>query len=158
MKTKRPTTNIVKCKRATPKLNDEKTKKRKKKAGHLSFLIHYITLSIFIVDYIWSSYFYNKNKHKLNIYPVCYEKLLQHPVLEIKKICSFCEISFNENMLFAMGKPSSHTGKIAFGVDKKRLFAWQTKLSKFDLYLITFLTKKSMKMLGYKFQGFDSKC
>lgn len=61
-------------------------------------------------------------------------------------------------MLNAVGKASSHNGEIKSGVDKKRLSAWKKRISKVDIFLITWLTKKSMKKLGYEFKGFDINC
>jgi len=140
------------------KVNDEATVIRKQKAGFLSFLVHYGTLGIFIFEYIWSSSFFAKYKNALNIYPVCYENLLLDPGKEVRKICEFCEIPFEQKMLNAVGKPSSHNGEIKSGVDKKRLSAWKKRISKVDIFLITWLTKKSMKKLGYEFKGFDINC
>lgn len=140
------------------KVNDEATVIRKKKMGFLSGLVHYGTLGLFIFEYMWSSSFFIKNKKALNIYPVCYEKLLMEPEKEIRKICEFCEIPFEKELLTATGKPSSYTGRIISGVDIKRLSAWKKRITKFDVYLITLLTKKSMKKLGYRFEGFDIKC
>ena len=140
------------------KVNDEASVIRKKKLGFLSGLVHYGTLGFFVFEYIWFSSFFIKNKKALNIYPVCYENLLMEPEKEIRKICEFCEIPFEKKMLAATGKPSSYTSKITSGVDIKRLFAWKKRITKFDVYLITLLTKKSMKKLGYKFKGFDIDC
>ena len=140
------------------KVNDEASVIRKKKLGFLSGLVHYGTLGFFVFEYIWFSSFFIKNKKVLNIYPVCYENLLMEPEKEIRKICEFCEIPFEKKMLAATGKPSSYTSKITSGVDIKRLFAWKKRITKFDVYLITLLTKKSMKKLGYKFKGFDIDC
>ena len=140
------------------KVNDEATRIRKKRAGPLSFLVHYGTWGVFIFEYIWSSYFFIKNREALNIHAVCYERLLLEPEKEIKQICDFCDIPFEKEMLTATGKPSSHTGKITSRLDRKRLSAWKNRINPFDIFLISLLTKKSMKKLGYELEGLDIKC
>lgn len=131
------------------KVNDEETRRRKKKLRLLSPFIHYVTLLFFILEYNWSARVYQKYKNHSNFYKIRYEDLIINPDNYIKEICDFCEVGFYKNMLNAFGKPSSFTGKIKKGVNVSRVFRWEKRLHKFDKCLITFLTKKSMKILGY---------
>jgi len=122
------------------KLNDEATRRRKKYFG---FIIHYITLFAFIIEYIWMGYFYKKNKHKL--YKINYEDLILNPENELKKLCIFSEIPFEQDMLIADGKESSHSEKNSKGIDESRLKSWKKKLTPFDTKLIKFLTQSTTK-------------
>ena len=131
------------------KVYDEATTARKKKAGFLWFVVHYLTLGFFIFEYIWYARIYNKHKKGLSLFPVCYEDLVSNPEYEIKKICRNCEIPFDTKMLSAEGKPSSHDGKRYCGADKTRLETWKNRLTPWDIKLINVLTRKSMILLGY---------
>jgi len=123
------------------KLNDEATRKRKKKLG---FIIHYITLFIFVADYIWLSKYYKKNRDLF--YFTDYNQLILNPEVALSNICNYCEIKIEDSMFSAFGKPSSHTGEIKKGFDTSRIDNWKNKLSKFDIWLINILTKRSRKL------------
>jgi hypothetical protein len=125
------------------KLNDEATQRRKIRFG---FLIHYITLFIFIVDYVNLARYYSKNK--LLFYKINYEDFIMRPDKELINLCTYCEIPYEEEMLDAIGKPSSHTGIVSKGVDEKRVSQWEHKLSKFDRKLIELTTYYSRKKLA----------
>ncbi|UBM62454.1 sulfotransferase [Candidatus Sulfidibacterium hydrothermale] len=125
------------------KLNDEATRKRKKKFG---FIIHYITLLLFITDYVWLAKYYKNNKELF--FFVDYNHLILNPEYELKKICNYCEINLQQTMFSVFGKPSSHssTGELKKGFDKTRMDKWKNKLSKFDIWLINFFTSKNFKV------------
>ncbi len=122
------------------KVNDEATKRRKKRFG---FVAHYITLFAFIFEYIWLARYYKRNKNVF--YKINYEDIVLDTEKELKDLCSYCEIPYELSMLQACGKASSHTGEIAVGVDKSRIESWKNKLTSFDRWLIEFFTKFSTK-------------
>jgi len=124
------------------KVNDEATKRRKKRFG---FIAHYITLFAFIFEYMWMVNFYKKNINMF--YKVDYEDIVLDAENELRSLCDFCEIPFESKMLEACGKPSSHTGEIKIGVDRSRVDSWKKKLSSFDIWLIEFFTKSSAKVM-----------
>lgn len=131
------------------KLNDEATKRRKSKLTVFSPFIHYLTLIFFIIDYIWSGMYYIKHLRKKPLYKVKYEDLVSDAENYVREICKFCEIPFERQMMTAHGKPSSHNGLIRHGFSKQRAERWKKRLSWFDKRLITVLTKRAMKVLGY---------
>ena len=131
------------------KLNDEATKRRKLKAGVFKFIIHYVTMLFFLFDFISFSKTFKKNIKKPNIYKISYENIGSNPEKEIKKLCDFVDIKFEEEMLKACGKPSSHNGKIKYGFDEKRIYKWKTVLNKFDKFIVNNLCKNAMNRIGY---------
>lgn len=103
-----------------------------------------------VTQYIWSSSIHIKYKNLDNYALFRYEDLLLNPKKVIKDLCSFIEIDFNERMLYpGPEQPSSITGKTASGFDKNAAIRWKNEISKFDDKLITLLTKKYMRQLGY---------
>lgn len=127
------------------KLNDDATKKRKKKFG---FIAHYLTLFAFIFEYIWLSLFYKKNKELF--YLIDYSEMISRPNIVLPELCDFCEIENEPDMYKAFGKASSHTGKVEKGFDASRVEKWKKVLNKFDVWLITSLTNKSRKRFFYE--------
>jgi len=103
-----------------------------------------------VTQYIWSAKIHSKYKNLKNYTLFRYEDLLVNPEKVINKLCEFCEIRPNRKMFYpSEGQPSSITGKKIKGFDKEAAIRWQKIISPFDKKLITFLTKKSMKKLGY---------
>lgn len=129
------------------KLHDEATEKRKRCSGIFRFIIHYFTMFFFVLDYIWFSRIVHKNKD--SGYTIKYEKMLLRPEEEIRSLCEFLEIPFDPEMLKAGGKPSSHDGDNNYGFNKSRIDKWKNILNRFDRFLVTSLSGKAMKRLGY---------
>ena len=118
----------------------------------LRFLIVKLRIYFLVFQYVWESKIHMKyNKHK-NYALFCYEDLLVNPEEVIKKMCAFAELDYLDIMLSpdpTKNQPSSLTGKIAMGFDKTGAIRWRDVISKFDKTMITLITKKSMKRLGY---------
>ncbi len=122
------------------KVNDEATIRRKKRFG---FIAHYITLFAFVSEYIWLAIFYKKNKD--GFYKINYEDIILDTEKELKNLCTYCEIPYEQSMIEVCGKASSHIGEVTIGVDKTRLESWKNKLTPFDRWIIELFTKSSVK-------------
>ena len=120
------------------KIYDSATIRRKKRMG---FVIKYITLIAFLMDYIWLARFYDDNK-KL-FYLIFYEDLVGNPKEEINKLCLYCEIEMEENMMFANGKSSSHQSEKKRSFDQSKINIGIDRLNMFDKWLIGLFTKRS---------------
>jgi hypothetical protein len=131
------------------KLSDEATKRRKSQGLIRCFFIHYATLLFFVIEYIWSSRIYRKWREDLRIYLVRYEDLANDPKAVISDLCTFCNIQQSEEMLSVTGKVSSFNKKKHKGAHKDSMNKWKTQLCSFDKWLITVLTKRSMRRFGY---------
>jgi len=121
-----------------------------RKYPRMTFLIRKIMICFVVVQYHWTSQLHCKYKDIDNYALFLYEDLLADPEKIIKKLCDFIEIDFDKKMLEPeKAQESSVTGRRAIGFDKKAATRWETIISPFDKWLITMLTKKSMKKFGY---------
>jgi hypothetical protein len=83
-----------------------------------------------------------------------YEDLLAEPEKVLRELCGFIEVDFIDEMLEPEKgrhehQPSSLTGKRQKAFDAKAATRWQTVISPIDNLVISFLTKGSMRKLGY---------
>lgn len=83
-----------------------------------------------------------------------YEDLLARPRETLEQLCEFINVEFNSILLHPeaglhLHQPSSLTGKQTKSFDPAAAIRWQSVIPAFDEYLITRLTAKSMKILGY---------
>lgn len=132
------------------KLNDHATKRRKFNLKIFSPIIHYITLFWFVFEFNWSiNYFVKYLKRQRDVYNLKYEDLVSDPKKNIRNICNFCEIPFEETMFTAHGKPSSYDGLIQYGVSSDKIYQWKKVLNRFDKIFITIFTKNAMKKIKY---------
>jgi hypothetical protein len=132
------------------KVNDDATRLRKKKYRFFGPLIHFGTQLFFVIEYIWSCRFYVKYKGKKNYYKVRFEDLVTNPTYYLKELCNFCELEYDPSMMYPFGKPSSYDQRLRWGFDKTAAFRWKKTQTDFETKWITFLTRSSMKKLGYK--------
>lgn len=130
------------------KINDDATKARKQKFLLLSPIIHYMTILGFVYDY-YLFYLLVKKKRDKQILLVRYEDIVIDPVTMLLSICSHCEIPYEEKMISALGKSSSFEATKLTGLDESRINKWKLHLNRFDRWLITFLSCRSLKYFGY---------
>jgi len=131
------------------KSNDEFTKKLRNKYKKIEKIILIVTLIRTIFEYNWSRRIHIKHRKDENYMLLRYEDLISEPEKNIKKLCSFLEISFEQDMLFPSGKPSSHTNDRITGFDKNRIDVWKTKIHNWEIGLIDFFAKKSLDEFNY---------
>lgn len=131
------------------KVNDEATKLRKNNHKLFSHFIHLGTQLFFVSEFLWSCRIDTQYKYKRNYLKVRFEDLVTNPVHYVKEMCNFCELEYDAAMMHPIGKPSSHDGRKRCGFDKLVLTRWEKALSPFETKWITYLTKNSMKRLGY---------
>lgn len=132
------------------KLNDEATKRRKKSFGLFSWLVHYSTIFFFAMDFNWYSKIIEKHHDKEYSYAIKYEDIGLDSEKEIRKLSDFLEVPYEEKMLSACGKPSSHGGETKYGFDKSKIEKWRVVLNKFDKFFIRVFCSNSMRRIGYK--------
>jgi hypothetical protein len=83
-----------------------------------------------------------------------YEDLLAEPEKTLRDLCQFIDIEFTGDLLrpekgIHLHQPSSLTGKQQKAFDPNAAVRWRDVMPAFDKWLITTLTKGSMKILGY---------
>jgi|SaaInlStandDraft_6_1057023.scaffolds.fasta_scaffold93140_1 omega-hydroxy-beta-dihydromenaquinone-9 sulfotransferase len=77
-----------------------------------------------------------KIKSKENVYFICYEDLIVQPEREIKNICRFLNVNFEENMLDVSLITSSHNSdNSGQGFIKENINRWKKRLSKTEIWI-----------------------
>jgi hypothetical protein len=132
------------------KSNDEASRRRKEKHPFLHIFINLYTMLQISFEYRISASFHRKYNGKQGYTLLRYEELLENPEKKMKRICEFSGIEFEEDMLNALGKPSSITGEVKRGIDRNRKDAWEKVISPWERILIDMMTARSRKILGYK--------
>jgi len=120
----------------------------------LAWLIRRLAVWFVIAQYRWTSQVHIRFKHLTNYRLFRYEDLLAAPETVLRELCEFIEVDFTEDMLEPQKgrhehQPSSLTGKRQKAFDASAAVRWQAVISAFDKWIITVLTKQSMKRLGY---------
>jgi len=120
----------------------------------LAWLIRKLAVWFVIVQYRWNARLHLQFKHLSNYRLFRYEDLLAQPEKTLRKLCEFIETDFVEAMLDPQKgphehQPSSLTGKQQKAFDASAAVRWQAVISPFDKWIITVLTKQSMKRLHY---------
>jgi hypothetical protein len=83
-----------------------------------------------------------------------YEDLLADPEKTLKELCKFIEVEFHADMLepekgVHEHQPSSLTGKRQKAFDPTAAIRWRRTMSPLDCWIVTSLTRSSMRRLGY---------
>lgn len=120
----------------------------------LAWLIRKLAVWSTIVKYRLSAKLHLQFKDLRNYRLFRYEDLLAEPERVLRELCEFIETDFSEEMLEPEKgrhehQPSSLTGKRQKAFDPKAAIRWQTVISRIDYWLITSLTRGSMRKLGY---------
>jgi hypothetical protein len=119
-----------------------------------AWLIRRLAVWFVIAQYRRTSQLHVRFKHLTNYRLFRYEDLLAEPEGVLKGLCEFIEVDFTEDLLHPETgrhehQRSSLTGKQRKAFDASAAIRWQTIIPVFDKWLITNLTKGSMKRLGY---------
>ena len=120
----------------------------------LAWTIRKLTIWFVIAQYRSTSRLHLQYKNLPNYRLFRYEDLLARPEMVLRELCEFIEVDFTEDLLHPEKgrhehQPSSLTGKQRKAFDAEAAIRWQTLIPFFDKWLITTLTKRSMKRFGY---------
>jgi hypothetical protein len=120
----------------------------------LAWLIRKLSVWSVVAQYRRTSRLHIKYKHLGNYGLFRYEDLLAEPEKALRDLCGFIEVEFNQDLLHPetgihLHQPSSLTGKQKKAFDPSAAVRWQAVIPAFDKWLITSLTKRSMRTLGY---------
>ena len=126
------------------------TAKRIREFPALKGVISMVMTMFVVIQYIWTSYSHIKAAHHQRYALYRYEDLLHDPETTITKLCNHIGIQFTNALLNPnSGQPSSLTGEIRGGFDRKSALHWELRLSPSQAKIILFLTKAAMRRLGY---------
>lgn len=120
----------------------------------LAWLIRKIIVWFVIVNYRWTARIHSRLRHLANYRLFRYEDLLAEPEKTLREVCSFIDVQFTEDLLHPEKGRHEHQRSSLTGEQKKAFDAsaavrWQNVIPAMDRYLITTLTKRSMKALEY---------
>jgi hypothetical protein len=129
------------------KLNDPSTKKRKKKSLLHSFFVHYFTLFYFCFEFKKLIKVYLDNQKE--IFKITYEELVLEQKHKITKLCDYCEIEFEQQMLDVTGKDSSYKTDLNVKnmLSNLSVEKYKKELSNFDILLINILTINAYNLI-----------
>jgi hypothetical protein len=140
---------------AMSKTNDPSgTAQRVLKHPRLAWLIRKLNVYLVIAEYRHAARIHQQFQQRSNYTLFRYEDLLAEPEKTLKNLCQFIEEDFTEDLLHPEKgvhehQPSSLTGKQQKAFDVDAALRWQDKIAALDKWLITILTRRSMKTLGY---------
>jgi len=108
------------------------------------------------ISKLWTSsiYAYQKHAHEDRVLNVYFEQLLSFPEKEIRKICDFLEIPFEEEMLYVEQIHSSteDNKQVKKGLDKTKIGKWKRGgLNNTEIYICQKIAKDLMKKHNYDF-------
>jgi hypothetical protein len=124
------------------------------KHPRLASLIRKLSTFLVIQKYRQAARVHRRFRHLSNYKLFRYEDLLAEPQKTLRELCAFIQAEFTEDLLHPEKglhehQPSSLTGKQQKAFDPSAAIRWQDAISAFDKWLITSLTKRSMRTLGY---------
>jgi len=115
-------------------------------------LYHPITIAKLWTSAINTTENYSSNQ----VLTIKFEELLQFPEQQVKKICKYCEIDFDLNMLnvpqigssIGMDEPNKR------GIDKEKSSTWtKGDISNTELFIMQKIAKNQMIRLGYNIEN-----
>src|SRR4030095_5556615 len=120
----------------------------------LAWLIRKLSVWLVIAQYRRTARIHWRFRHLDNYKLFRYEDLLAEPEKTLRSLCEFIDIDFTQDLLHPeagvhLHQPSSLTGKQKKAFDTSAAVRWQDVIPALDKWLITNLTKRSMRTLGY---------
>ena len=120
----------------------------------LAWLIRKLSVWLVIDQYRKTARLHRRFRHIGNYRLFRYEDLLIEPEKTIRQLCDFLDVQFSPKLLHPeagihLHQPSSLTGRQKKAFDPRAAVRWQEVISAFDRWVITTLTKRSMKDLDY---------
>jgi hypothetical protein len=140
---------------ATSKLNDPfGTAMRVWEHPRLAWLIRKITVWFVVAQYRASARYHRRFEGLKNYRLFRYEDLLAEPEKTLRDLCAFTGCEFTPDMMEPENgehehQPSSLTGKRQKEFDRQAAVRWQKVIPRVDCWAVNFLTKGSMRILGY---------
>lgn len=121
----------------------------------LAWIIRKLSVWFVIAQYWRTAQVHRRFRNLSNYKLFRYEDLLAEPEKTLRDLCKFIDVEFNEDLLHPekgvhQHQPSSLTGQQKKAFDPSAAVRWQRMISPIDKWLITALTKRSMKILDYR--------
>jgi len=123
---------------------------------------HYSAASLALSSFEWSiklSIIHRAlKKAGSRVFELRYEDLIRDPVSQIKRVCSFLDVSFEEHMLdFWMHSSDfidkEHSELIFRPIESANAFKWKNKLRSNELNKYDFFSHRNLRRYGYEVSG-----
>ena len=119
-----------------------------------AWIIRKVSVWLAVMLYRRTSQLHLRFRHLNNYRLFRYEDLLAEPEKTLRDLCKFIDVEFTTDLLHPeagihLHQPSSLTGKQKKAFDPSAAVRWQDVIPGFDKWLITTLTKRAMKTMGY---------
>jgi hypothetical protein len=120
--------------------------------------LHYSASSLAVSSFEWNiklSLIHRAlKKEKNRVFEIRYEDMVREPVSHIKKVCSFLNVTFEEEMLNFWKQSEKyidrqHSELIFKPVEPANAFKWKNNLSSSDLKKYEFFSYQNLKRYGY---------
>jgi hypothetical protein len=120
----------------------------------LAWLMRKVSIWRVISQYQRTARLHRRFRHLRNYKLFRYEDLLAEPEKTLRDLCGFIDVEFSPALLHPeagihLHQPSSLTGKQKKAFDPGAAVRWQDVMSPVDKWLVTTLTKRSMRSLNY---------
>jgi hypothetical protein len=120
----------------------------------LAWLVRKLAIWFVIAQYRCTARIHRRFRNLSNYRLFRYEDLLAEPERTLNELCRFVGVEFREDLLHPERgrhehQASSLTGRQQKAFDVSAAVRWQEVISPIDKWLITTLTRKSMKILEY---------
>ena len=106
-------------------------------------------LAYVVLQWNWAQRVYFNYQKKHRIFLSKYEEFVLHPEEQIRKICNFLDIDFEQEMLDIVLQDSSHEKEAKRGFNTTTVEKWRYKLNGFEKTVISLLTFIQRKKIGY---------
>lgn len=121
----------------------------------LAWLMRKISIWRVIAQYRQTARLHRRFRRLRNYKLFRYEDLLAEPERTLRDLCKFIEVEFIQDMLHPetgvhLHQPSSLTGKQRKAFDPVAAVRWRHVMLPVDKWLVTTLTKRSMRSLDYE--------
>ncbi|MHA1768088.1 MAG: sulfotransferase family protein [Promethearchaeota archaeon] len=110
-----------------------------------------------VIKSLYNSYYYLYKNSKIiqNYYILKYEDLVTEPELQIKKICQFLNLPFEDILLIPtyQGKPwvgNSTSGEPFRGIESSRLNKWKKEIHPMEIYYVNKIFPFVLRDYGYE--------
>jgi hypothetical protein len=120
----------------------------------LAWLLRKLSVWLVIAQYRKAAQVHHRFQNHSNYRLFRYEDLLAEPEKTLRTLCEFIGVDFTQELLHPEAgrhehQPSSLTGQQQKAFDASAAVRWRDVIPAFDKWLITRLTKRSMRALGY---------
>ncbi|MBD0404487.1 sulfotransferase [Flammeovirga sp. EKP202] len=116
----------------------------------------FINYHPFTISKLWNKSIdsYYENQNNASLISVSFEDLVTDPKKNLKKICEFINIPFNENLLNVEQIGSSHGNDSKnIGIDSTKALSSYGGLNNSEIYICEKVTNKNLVKLGYQFSN-----